>query len=42
MMLPLCTRVTWRLFAFQAQGVLDRLTDVALAAVLAHGLDADA
>ncbi len=30
------------LVALQAQGVLDRLADVALAAVLAHGLDADA
>ena len=30
------------LVALEAQGVLDRLADVALAAVLAHGLDADA
>ena len=30
------------LFAFHPQGVLDRLTDMALAAVLADGLDADA
>ena len=30
------------LVAFELEGVLDRFTDVALAAVLAYGLDADA